>query len=203
MRLPWATWAQTQGISYVNSALNTLTPGSNAFQHSALNFRGGHYTNAAVWGVQGGLEIAAAAVTGGASQLGGRAVSSIAKAGHWAVDVPALRIVNPVPSTMARVIHEGVPATTLGRLGASDVFVTAADDIAGMSAAQIAERLTIPQSPTGFRVIEFPTPQSGVASPVFRTDPGFVGGGRTAGGAREFVIPNQPIPPGAVTRSVR
>jgi len=99
---------------------------------------------------------------------------------------------------MARVIPEGIPATTLGRPGAADVFVTAADDIAGMDASQIANRLGIPQSPTGFRVFEFPTPQSGVASPVFRTDLGFIGGGRTVGGAREFVIPNGPIPPGAV-----
>ncbi len=114
-------------------------------------------------------------------------------------EFPAAKTVaNPVPSTMARVIPEGIPATTLDRAGAADVFVTAADDIAGMNASQIANRLGIPQSPTGFRVFEFPTPQSGVASPVFRTDPGFIGGGRTIGGAREFVIPNGPIPPGAV-----
>lgn len=31
---------------------------------------------------------------------------------------------------------------------------------------------------------------SGIASPINRTDPGFVGGGRTAGGAREFIIPS-------------
>ena len=112
----------------------------------------------------------------------------------------ANRVANPVPSMMARVIPEGIPATTLGRPGAADVFVTAADDIAGMNASQIANRLSIPQSSTGFKVFEFPTPQSGVASPVFRTDPGFIGGGRTAGGAREFVIPNGPIPSGSVRR---
>ncbi len=116
--------------------------------------------------------------------------------------VAARGVANPVPSTMARVIPEGIPATTLGRPGASDVFVTAADDIAGMNASQIAKRLGIPESPTGFRVIEFPTPSSGVASPVFRTDPGFVGGGRTLGGAREFVIPNGPIPAGSTIWTV-
>jgi len=110
----------------------------------------------------------------------------------------AKSVANPVPSTMVRVIPEGIPATTLGRPGAADVFVTAADDIAGMNASQIANRIGIPQSPTGFRVFEFPTPQSGVASPVFRTEPGFIGGGRTVGGAREFVIPNGPIPLGTV-----
>jgi RHS repeat-associated protein len=112
---------------------------------------------------------------------------------------------NPVPSTVARVVPDN-PITrasgTLGRPGANDVFVTAADDIRGLNAKQIAERLTIPESPTGFRVIEFPTPKSGIASPVNRTDPGFIGGGRTAGAAREFVIPNGAIPAGSSTRGV-
>ena len=135
-------------------------------------------------GVTGGLKVVGKkAVQTGGEQIGIRAAKTVA---------------NPLPSTMARVIPEGIPATTLGRPGAADVFVTAADDIAGMNASQIANRLGIPQSPTGFRVFEFPTPQSGVASPVFRTDPGFIGGGLTSGGAREFVIPNGPIPPGAV-----
>ncbi|MBN8987245.1 MAG: hypothetical protein J0H42_03275 [Rhizobiales bacterium] len=30
-----------------------------------------------------------------------------------------------------------------------------------------------------------------------------MGGGRTAGGAREFVVPNQPIPSGSSIRTVR
>ena len=113
---------------------------------------------------------------------------------------------NPVPGTLARVVPDN-PITratgTLGKPGANDVFVTAADDIRGLSAKQIAERLTIPESPSGFRVIEFPTPKSGIASPVNRADPGFIGGGRTAGGAREFVIPNGPIPAGSSTRVVK
>jgi hypothetical protein len=33
----------------------------------------------------------------------------------------------------------------------------------------------------------------GVATPVFRGTPGFVGEGVTGGGAREFVIPNLPV----------
>jgi RHS repeat-associated protein len=111
-------------------------------------------------------------------------------------------VANSIPSTLARVIPEGRVPRTLGPPGATDVFVTAAEDIAGMNAGQIAKRLTIDPSPTGFRVIEFPTPGSGIATPVFRPNTGFVGGGRTAGGAREFVIPNQPVPPGSVTRIV-
>jgi RHS repeat-associated protein len=115
-------------------------------------------------------------------------------------------ISNAVPSTLARVVPENQitrASGTLGRPGADDVFVTAADDIRGLNASQIAERLTIPNSPTGFRIIEFPTPRSGIASPVNRADPGFIGGGRTAGGAREFVIPNGPIPAGGGARVVK
>lgn len=107
-----------------------------------------------------------------------------------------------IPGRLARVIPGDVTPTALGRPGPADVFVTAADDIAGMtSPAQIAERLTIPQSKS-FTVIEFATPAEGLASPVFRTNPGFIGGGRTAGGAREFVVPNMSIPPGATVRRV-
>jgi len=110
-------------------------------------------------------------------------------------------VTNPIPSRLARVIPGNVKPTTLGRPGSGDAFVTAADDIAGLNPAQLAERLTIPQSRT-FTVIEFDTPASGLASPVFRNNPGFVGGGRTAGGAREFVLPNGPIPEDALIRLV-
>lgn len=72
-------------------------------------------------------------------------------------------------------------------------ILTAASDIAGMNANQIAARLSILQSMTGFKVIEFTTPK-GIGTSVFRSNPGFVGGGRTAGDAREFVIPNKEIP---------
>jgi hypothetical protein len=71
-----------------------------------------------------------------------------------------------------------------------------------MTGAQIAARLGITESPGGFTVIEFSTPTSGLASPILRTDPNFVGFGRTIGGAREFVIPNQSIPNGAIIRTV-
>lgn len=108
---------------------------------------------------------------------------------------------NPVPARLARVIPDGVPASTMGPPG-KDVFVTAVDDIAGLNSAQIVERLTIKPSATGFRVFEFPTPESGLASPILRANKGFVGGGRTLGGAREFVIPNGPFPPQTITRVV-
>jgi RHS repeat-associated protein len=106
------------------------------------------------------------------------------------------------PSTLARVIPNGIPATTLGPPGAADVFVTTPEAIAGLDSAGIAQRLTIPQSPSGFKIMQFPTPETGLASPVFRTNPGFVGNGYTAGGAPEFVIPNGPIPPGTTITTV-
>jgi RHS repeat-associated protein len=111
-------------------------------------------------------------------------------------------VTNPIPGRLARVIPGEGPFTTLGRPGAPDVFVTAAEDIAGMNATQIAQRIGIPSSKS-FTVIEFSTPSSGLASPVFRTNPGFVGRGLTAGGAREFVLLNGSIPTGAIIRVVR
>jgi RHS repeat-associated protein len=115
--------------------------------------------------------------------------------------IPEL-IANPVPGTLARVIPNGIKVTTLGAPGAVDVFVADASQLEGLNAQQIAEKLAIPQSPTGFQVIKFATPQEGLASPVFRSNPGFIGGGQTAGGASEFVIPNGPIPSGATTTVV-
>lgn len=108
------------------------------------------------------------------------------------------RINNPVPSRVARVVDQRIVnrgATRLGAPDAKDVFVTAADDILDIRFSEsLAERLTLLNNEGKLRrgpfaVIEFDTP-SGIASPVFRTNPGFVGFGRTAGGAREFVLPN-------------
>jgi len=110
---------------------------------------------------------------------------------------------NPVPKTLARVVAGERNLTTLGAPGADDVFVTAAEDIAGLDAAGIAERLTIPGADV-FTVVEFSVDDIiGLASPIRRTNPGWIPGGRTAGGAREFVVANGPIPPGALIRTVR
>jgi hypothetical protein len=85
---------------------------------------------------------------------------------------------------------------TLGAPVDSDVFVTAAADIAGITtAADLARRLSLFDK-TGalrsgpFSVTEFSTPASGLASPILRSNPGFTGNGLTGGGAREFVLPN-------------
>lgn len=107
---------------------------------------------------------------------------------------------NPVPSTMARVVDARfVNSPGLGGPGAADVFVTAASDIRGITTSQgLANRLTLLDNAGNLRqgpfgVIEFSTPASGVASPVFRNNPGFLQGGLTGGGAREFVLSNIPV----------
>ncbi|MGK7902351.1 MAG: polymorphic toxin type 10 domain-containing protein [Hormoscilla sp.] len=111
---------------------------------------------------------------------------------------------NPIPQTLARVMPDNINPQTLGSPRATDVFVTAAEDIQGLNAAQIAEKLTIPPSLTDrFLVMEFPSSSvTNIASPVNRNNPGFVGKGQTAGGAREFVIPNGTIPQEATFRIV-
>jgi RHS repeat-associated protein len=113
-------------------------------------------------------------------------------------------VTNPIPDELARVIPGDLgKVETLGASGAADVFVTASSDIQGMNASQMSTRLTIP-SANSYTVIEFPTSsvKGGIASPINRSDPGFVGKGRTAGGAREFVIENQKVPVDAKTRIV-
>lgn len=158
------------------------------------NWRNGHYGSALVDGIGVGFDTLSAAVPGvpavvGPSIRGVRAAS---------------RAVNTIPKRLARVVPTNVNMNgMLGGPDSTDVFVTAAADIAGMNAQQISRRLGIQGSPSGYQITEFATPKTGIASPVNRTNPGFVGGGRTSGGAREFVIPQQRIPSGATTRSVK
>jgi RHS repeat-associated protein len=126
----------------------------------------------------------AAAATGGAQGL-----LRAAEAG---------RIANPIPRRIARVVPADLvdSLVTLGPPGAEDVFVTAAKDIARVRTAhELAHRLTLIDNAGNLRsgpfaVLEFDTPAFGIASPINRDIPGFIGQGKTAGGAREFVIPN-------------
>jgi hypothetical protein len=73
--------------------------------------------------------------------------------------------------------------------------VTAVDDIAGINnSVDLARRLTLVDASGNlvkgpYAILEFDTPL-GIASPILRTNPGFVGQGLTQGGAREFVVPN-------------
>ncbi len=108
------------------------------------------------------------------------------------------KIANPVPRRLARVIETRFAnSPMLGAPGASEVFVTGAGvrDIGRIKTSNgLARRLTLVDDGgnllRGARtVIEFDLP-SGIATPVNRANPGFVGRGRTAGNAREFVVPN-------------
>jgi len=113
------------------------------------------------------------------------------------------KINNPVPDRVARVVPiYDDPIKTLGRKGSFDVFVTDPKDIIGLDAKGIAKRLSIPESNSGFQIFEFDTPNN-ITSPINRMDPGFIGKGRTAGGAKEFTIPNQKIPSNATKVEIK
>ena len=109
-------------------------------------------------------------------------------------------IANPIPENFARVVPGDINPKSLGAPSAADVFVTDAKALEGLTAKEIAKKLTIPESPSGFRIVVFPSKNvSGIATPINRINPGFVGGGKTAGGAPEFVIPNGPLPEGSTS----
>jgi hypothetical protein len=122
---------------------------------------------------------------------------------RFSVGGAASNVANPVADTLARVVPGNLKPTMLGGSGALDVFVTNASELRGLTVKQIAEKLAIPES-FSFRVIEFPSVNvQEIASPIGRNNQGFIQGGRTAGGAAEFVIPNGPIPAGATERIVQ
>lgn len=115
-------------------------------------------------------------------------------------------ITNPIPDRLARVVDADVlRLVRLGRPTAEDVFVTAAEDLAGYDTpAALAGRLGIRVQPAfyliTFRISEI---EGHVASPVFREESQcFVGAGRTRGGAREFIIRNQLLPQNATVEIV-
>ncbi|WP_289031127.1 polymorphic toxin type 10 domain-containing protein [uncultured Algoriphagus sp.] len=202
------TWKATSNLLLGAAALGPTGNSSNLY---AVDAALGTNTMGAVGGVSAAIDNAVDKVASGDPG----AIGEVAGGAAWA-GVEALagskgaglltkpgKISNVVPSRVARVIPGDVTdVKALGAPSASDVFVTAAQDIQGLGAKEIAKKLTIPNSPSGFQIFEFNTP-TGIASPINRTNPGFVGGGRTAGGAREFVIPNQAIPEDAVRRVVQ
>ena len=113
-------------------------------------------------------------------------------------------VTNPVPETFARVVPGNSTSPTLNLPSEQEAFVTNASAVRGLDAQGISETLGIPESSSGYKVIEFASKDiTNVATPINRTNPGFVGGGRTSGGAPEFVIPNRQIPPGSSLRFVR
>jgi hypothetical protein len=111
--------------------------------------------------------------------------------------MPSDIITNPART---KVLVQTIKGQTLAPLGNEQAFVTAADDIAGITdSTTLAQRLSLTDASGAslkgpFAVLEFDTPQVGVSSPIFQVASGyysgFVGNGLTAGGAREFLIPN-------------
>ncbi|MBS1735143.1 MAG: hypothetical protein JSS98_00885, partial [Bacteroidetes bacterium] len=112
---------------------------------------------------------------------------------------PAIEIpVSALPARLVRVIPEETfaGATNLGRATETEAFVTTPIDIKGLQTSeQIAKKLSLYRSDGTlikgpFRLIEFDTPSEGLAVPFNRTNPGFINGGKTLGGANEYVLPN-------------
>lgn len=172
----------------------TNTPEEEALEEAGCALHPGGCNEAALEaGLKAGLSMADAmdmAETDDAAMMGALEAEALTNS---AVSPGTSTATNSVPTSVVRVIPGSAVYPTLGPPGNSDVFVTVPSAIAGMTPAQIAHALTIPQSDT-FTILEFPTPTVGIASPVFRNDPGFIPGGLTAGGAPEFVIPNGPVP---------
>jgi len=118
---------------------------------------------------------------------------------------PGNRITNKIPMRGARAIPsefvKGEKEEMLSGPGKCEAWVTAADDLKGINTAEgLAKRLTLLDNKGDllkgpFTIVEFDMPLNAIASPIRRTQPGFVspGTGLTAGKAREFVIPNQAI----------
>lgn len=109
-------------------------------------------------------------------------------------------VTNPPPNRLARVVPAlFVNAVTLAPAGRAQAFVAAAEDLEGITTAlELAKRLTLVDGAGSllrgpWAIIEFDAPEVGLASPVSSEIPGFIGQGRTAGGAREFVIPNAAV----------
>lgn len=127
----------------------------------------------------------------------GQQAMRLAHSQAGAINLGKEKAVNEVPRVLARVIPfpdgSELPPT-IGKYGDARVFVTAADDIAGLNAQQLAARLGINPSDR-FLIMRFPAPKTTIATPINHPDARFVGRGSTIGKAREFVMPNVPIPP--------
>ncbi len=104
------------------------------------------------------------------------------------------RFARAVPERVARDIEAGLKDVYLAKPGDPDVFITAAEDLARYrTQASVERRLTLPAGQRAVVTFKYDVEAGGIASPIFRHYPEFVGGGRTLGGAREWVIPNRPL----------
>lgn len=136
----------------------------------------------------------------------GQQAMRLAQSQSGSINLGPAKAVNELPETFVRVIPNTPDALSrlrmLGPSGQLRTFVTAAEDIKGLNAAQIRERLAI-EPAAEYIVIRFPAVKSGVATPIAYNNPSFIGRGLTSGGAREFVILNGPIPKDAVIEVVK
>ncbi len=104
------------------------------------------------------------------------------------------RFARALPENVARLIEAGRTDIPLGKPGDPDVFITAAEDLARYrTQASVERRLALQPGRRAVVTFKYDVEAGGIASPVFRDYPGFVGKGRTLGGAREWVIPNKPL----------
>jgi len=101
---------------------------------------------------------------------------------------------NSIPTRLARVIPGEGSFPNLGKRGDSMVHVTAAEDIAGLNAQQLQQRLQIEPSST-YTVIEFSVNMELYSAPTGPTVPG--------GGARQWLIQNGPIPADATITVIK
>ena len=81
--------------------------------------------------------------------------------------------------------------------GGAEAWITAADDLKGINTIEgAARRLALVDDAGNLRlqgnaVVEFEFKDiSGIASPYNRSNPGFISGGKTGGGAREWLVPS-------------
>ncbi len=79
--------------------------------------------------------------------------------------------------------------------GGTEAWITASDDLAGINTVEgVANRLTLIDDAGNLRlhgdaVVQFSIDDmTGIASPYNRTNAGFINGGRTGGGAREWLV---------------
>jgi hypothetical protein len=198
-----ATAAATNGTNATAAVATegTAAGGAGTTASAATESAGASGTAAA----EGAPAAGNTSVAGGATTEGG-AVPTTGSAPQGTIanaeNAAQNTVANPIPDNLARVTPGDTSYPTLGPPGDADVFVTDAKAIEGLNPAQISQKLTIPPSES-YTVTEFETPQSGLASPINRTNPGFVGNGTTAGGAPEYVVPNGPRPEGATVTVIR
>ncbi|MDD5305610.1 MAG: polymorphic toxin type 10 domain-containing protein [Elusimicrobia bacterium] len=136
----------------------------------------------------------------------GQQALRLAQSEAGAINPGQAKAVNELPETFVRVIPNTPDALSrlrmLGPSGQARTFVTAAEDIAGLNAQQIRQRLAI-EPAAEYIVIRFEATKYGAATPISYNNPSFIGRGLTAGGAREFLIQNGPIPKDAVIEVVK